>query len=67
VYELLLISPEIKRLIHGSASEEDIERAAFRDADMLFKNGLRHVVSGQTTAAELMHACRRDVWSHGSV
>ena len=67
VYELLLISPEIKRLIHGSASEEEIERAAFRDADMLFKNGLRHVVSGQTTAAEVMHACRRDVWSHGSV
>jgi general secretion pathway protein E len=67
VYELLLVDGEIKRLIHEQASEEAIERAAFRSADMLFANGMRHVISGETSADELMHVCRRESWVHGSV
>jgi general secretion pathway protein E len=66
VYELLLVTPEIKRLIHEAASEEAIERAAFSSADMLFRNGLRHVLSGETSPEELLHVCRREAWN-GSV
>lgn len=67
VYELLIVDGEIKRLIHENVSEEVIERAAFRSADMLFANGMRHVLSGETSAEELMHVCRRESWSHGGV
>lgn len=67
VYELLTIDTQIKRLIHEQASEEAIERAAFAAADMLFSNGLRHVLSGETSAEELLHVCRRESWSHGGV
>lgn len=67
VYELLLVTPAIKRLIHEQASEELIERAAFESADMLFSNGMRHVISGETSAEELLHVCRREAWSHGSL
>jgi len=66
VYELLLVTPEIKRLIHEAASEEAIERAAFTSSDMLFRNGMRHVLSGETSAEELLHVCRREAWN-GSV
>lgn len=67
VYELLVVDNQIKRLIHEQASEDAIERAAFASADMLFSNGMRHVVSGETSAEELLHVCRRETWSHGSV
>lgn len=67
VYELLLVDSEIKRLVHEQASEDTIERAAFRSADMLFSNGMRHVLSGETSADELMHVCRRESWTHGGV
>lgn len=66
-YELLVINPVIKRLIHDKASEEQIERAAFADADMLFGNGMRHVLSGETSPDELLHVCRREAWSDGGV
>jgi general secretion pathway protein E len=67
VYELLVINADIKRLIHEQASEEAIERAAFSNAEMLFTNGLRHVLSGETSPEELLHVCRRESWSNGSV
>jgi general secretion pathway protein E len=67
VYELLVINSNIKRLIHEQASEDQIERVAFEQADMLFGNGMRHVVSGETSPDELLHVCRRETWSNGSV
>ena len=66
-YELLVINPAIKRLIHDKASEDEIERVAFASADMLFSNGMRHVLSGETSPDELLHVCRREAWSHGGV
>jgi len=67
VYELLVINSNIKRLIHEQASEDQIERVAFEQADMLFGNGMRHVLSGETSPDELLHVCRRETWSNGSV
>ncbi len=67
VYELLVVNPAIKRLIHDQASEELIERAAFEHDDVLFSNGMRHVLTGDTSPDELLHVCRREVWSHGGV
>lgn len=67
VYELLTIDTNIRRMIHESATEEEIERAAFAKSDMLFQNGLRHVLSGDSSAEELLHVCRREAWFGGSV
>lgn len=67
VYELLVVTPDLKRLIHEQASEEQIERTAFAHTGMLFDNGMRHVLNGETSAEELLHVCRRETWSHGSV
>ena len=67
VYELLTVTSAIKRLIHDEASEEQIERAAFDTADMLFSNGMRHVLSGETSPEELVHVCRREAWSDGGI
>ncbi len=67
VYELLVVDTSIKRLINDGASEEDIARAAFAKQDMLFQNGLRHVRTGDTSAEELLHVCRREAWFGGGV
>lgn len=67
VYELLMIDSQIRRMIHEGATEEEIERAAFAKSDMLFQNGLRHVLSGDSSAEELLHVCRREAWFGGSV
>ena len=67
VYELLLIDGPIRRMIHDGATEEEIERTAFAKSDMLFQNGLRHVLSGESSAEELLHVCRREAWFGGSV
>ncbi len=67
VYELLVVDNAIKRLINDGASEESIERAAFAKQDMLFQNGLKHVLSGDTSAEELLHVCRREAWFGGGV
>ncbi len=67
VYELLVVDPAIRRMIHDGANEEEIERTAFAKSDMLFQNGLRHVLSGDSSAEELLHVCRREAWFGGSV
>lgn len=67
VYELLLIDSQIRRMIHEGATEEEIERTAFAKSDMLFQNGLRHVLSGDSSAEELLHVCRREAWFGGGV
>lgn len=67
VYELLIVDQEMRRMIHEGANEDMIERAAFARSDMLFGNGLRHVLSGASSAEELLHVCRREAWFSGGV
>lgn len=60
VFELLLVDPSIRRMIHDGASEQDIEDIAFRSNETLFQNGVRHVLNGVTTVEEVVRVCRRD-------
>lgn len=60
VYELLVIDPEIRQLIHEDAPEDDIEKVAFRSTDKLFENGRAYVVSGETSMAEMLRVCRQE-------
>lgn len=67
VYELLIVDKEIKGLIHDDASETALERAAFRDHDMLFENGRRYVLSGETSPEEVIRVCRREARADGRI
>ena len=67
VYELLIVDKDIKGLIHDDASETELERAAFRDHDMLFENGRRYVLSGDTSPEEVIRVCRREARGNGGV
>ncbi len=67
VYELLIVDKAIKRLIHDDAGETELERAAFADHDMLFENGRRYVLSGDTSPEEIIRVCRREARSDGSI
>ena len=59
IYELLVVDEALRRLIHDGADEDRL-RAQARAAGMrsLHEDGLRHVASGLTSAAELQRVIR---------
>ncbi|ENO90551.1 general secretory pathway protein E, partial [Thauera phenylacetica B4P] len=59
IYELLVVDEAMRRLIHDGADEDRL-RAHARAAGMrsLHEDGLRHVASGLTSAAELQRVIR---------
>ena len=65
VYELLTVNKDISELIHANATETEIERVAFADHDMLFENARRYVLSGETSLAEVLRVCRKEVRDGG--
>ncbi len=67
VYELLVINKEIKALIHDDAGESELEAVAFHEHDMLFENGRRYVLSGDTSPEEVIRVCRREARENGRV
>ena len=59
IYELLVIDDACRRLIHDGADEDRIRTlAAAGGAHTLYADGLRHVTSGLTSAAELQRVIR---------
>ncbi len=67
VFELLMVDPTIRRMIHDGAAEQDIENHAFRTSDTLFQSGVGHVLNGLTTVEEVIRVCRRDGDSDGNL
>jgi len=59
IYELLVVDEALRRLIHDGADEDRLRTQA-RAAGMrsLHEDGLRHVASGLTSAAELQRVIR---------
>jgi len=59
IYELLVVDEALRRLIHDGADEDRLRTHA-RAAGMrsLHEDGLRHVASGLTSAAELQRVIR---------
>lgn len=60
VYELLVVDPAIRRMIHEDASEDQIEQAAFDTHGKLFVNAREYVVNGETSIAEMLRVCRQE-------
>lgn len=67
VYELLVVDGRTKEMIHAGATEEEIEKHAFAEHDMLFENGRRLVMSGQTSIEEVLRVCRLEARKDGGV
>jgi general secretion pathway protein E len=59
IYELLVVDDEMRRLVHDGAAESAIrERALARGTTMLRDDGLRWVIAGETTLAEVLRVTR---------
>ena len=59
IYELLVADQDIRSLIAEGASEYAIDNAAFTEHDRLIDNARRYVLSGETSVAEVLRACRK--------
>ncbi|MDG1904407.1 MAG: type II secretion system ATPase GspE [Arenicella sp.] len=53
IYELVEMTEGMRRLIHGSASEEDLNQMARISSKSLMQNGFTRVLEGQTTLDEI--------------
>jgi general secretion pathway protein E len=60
VYELMVVDPTIRALIHDDAGEAAIAEHAFRRADTLAQSGFRHVLAGRTSIEEVLRVVRQE-------
>jgi len=59
IYEILVVDPEIKRLISERAAATDIKNKAIENGmDTLLQNGWRKVLQGITTPEEVLNVCQ---------
>ncbi|WP_017932437.1 type II secretion system ATPase GspE [Robiginitomaculum antarcticum] len=58
IFEIISVDEDIKRLIHDQAREGEIAKMAFKDRPTLLQSGADHVISGRTSAAEVLRVCR---------
>jgi len=54
LYELVLVDDEMRRMIHESGSEQDMESHARRRSPSLYQNGCQRVLQGDTSLEELL-------------
>jgi type II secretory ATPase GspE/PulE/Tfp pilus assembly ATPase PilB-like protein len=55
IYEILCISPEIRRLIMDGRSDQDIKEQAIKDGmKILYENAVNEVLDGVTTMEEII-------------
>jgi general secretion pathway protein E len=54
IFEAIRIDDDLRRLIHAGASEESLVTAARARSDSLLQDGMRAVISGRTSLAEVL-------------
>jgi general secretion pathway protein E len=54
IYELIKINEEMKRLIHQSGSEQQLEKIARRQSKSIREDGISKICQGLTTADEIL-------------
>ncbi len=60
LYDLLIVDEEIRQAIHNSESESVIEKMARQHSPSIRSNGRALVITGKTTAAEVLRVTRED-------
>ncbi|MEM6747417.1 MAG: type II secretion system ATPase GspE [Pseudomonadota bacterium] len=54
LYELVVVTEPLRKLIHDDAGEQDLAAEAFKDAPTLAQAGYEHVLAGRTSLAEIL-------------
>ena len=60
IYEYVLVDEELRRLIHASAAEADLERHARMRTPSILDDGWRKCVAGVTSAEEVLRVTREE-------
>jgi len=60
IYEYVTVDEELRRLIHGSAAEADLERHARIRTPSILDDGWRKCVAGITSAEEVLRVTREE-------
>jgi general secretion pathway protein E len=56
LYESVVLDDDIRRMIHRTASEQDIAGYAFRDSDPLLASGLKCAAAGVTSLSDVLRS-----------
>jgi general secretion pathway protein E len=54
IYEIIVVTPDIQQLIHDKASEQQIKEILPASYNTLLQNGIKKVISGETTISEVL-------------
>jgi general secretion pathway protein E len=58
LYEYVEMDDILRGMIHTGASEADMASHAFKSRQTLLESGAAHILSGETTADEVLRVCR---------
>ncbi|MDH3619374.1 MAG: type II secretion system ATPase GspE [Gammaproteobacteria bacterium] len=60
IYELITVDDEMREMIHGGVSEQELDRHARRTSPSIRADGRRLVLQGKTTLEEVLRVTRED-------
>lgn len=60
IYELMIITPDLRDLIHDDANETTLSDTAFAKHDTLFQAGIARVIAGETSLDEVIRVSRKE-------
>ena len=60
IYELISVDDEMREMIHGGVSEQELDRHARKATPSIRADGRRLVLQGKTTLEEVLRVTRAD-------
>jgi general secretion pathway protein E len=60
IYELITVDDEMREMIHGGVSEQELDRHARKSSPSIRADGRRQVLNGTTTLEEVLRVTRED-------
>ena len=60
IYELISVDDEMREMIHGGVSEQELDRHARKTSPSIRADGRRQVLNGTTTLEEVLRVTRED-------
>ena len=60
IYELIAVDDEMREMIHGGVSEQELDRHARKSSPSIRADGRRQVLNGTTTLEEVLRVTRED-------
>jgi general secretion pathway protein E len=60
IYEIIAVDDAMRRMIHDGAGEHDLEALARKRTPSIQEDGIRKVLSGETSLEEVLRVTRSD-------